>query len=89
VQSDPVEKDVAALRAQKPTGLAEDVAVKRSPGAEIATQPVKPAARDVTVAKPPDENCLDWPTHPSRAYSLAYVAVSREPHCSPQVAPLD
>src|SRR3954452_2759441 len=70
-----VEKDAAALRAQVPTGLAEDVAVKRSPGAEITAQPVKPAARDVTVAKPPEENRLDRPTHPSRAYSLAYVAV--------------
>jgi hypothetical protein len=74
VQSN-VEKDVAALRAQVPTGLAEDVAVKRSPGAQITAQPVKPAVREVTVAKPPDENRLDRPTHPSRAYSLAYVAV--------------
>ena len=61
VQRNPVEKDAAALRPQKPTGLAEDVAVKRSPGAEIAAQPVKPAAKDATVAKPPEENRLDRP----------------------------
>jgi len=41
------------------------------PEAEIATQQVKPAARDVTVAQPPDENRRDRPPPPNRAYSLA------------------
>jgi hypothetical protein len=74
VPRNPVEKDAAAL-AQKPRGLAVDGGSGRSFGAEIAAPPVKPAVREVTVAKPPEENRLDRPTHPSRAYSLAYVAV--------------
>src|SRR5215212_3264362 len=57
------------------TGTTEPVAIKSPPAAEIAAPPVKSAARDVTVTKSPDENRLDRSTHPSRAYSLAFVAV--------------
>jgi hypothetical protein len=75
VQSNSVVEDVSAPQVQKPTGTTEPVAIKSPPAAEIATPPVKSAARDVTVTKPPDENRLDRSTHPSRAYSLAFVAV--------------
>src|SRR5829696_2302661 len=75
VQSKSVVEDASAPRVQKPTGTTEPVAIKSPPAAEIATLPVKSAARDETVTKPPDENRLDRSTHPSRAYSLAFVAV--------------
>jgi hypothetical protein len=75
VQSNPVVEDVSAPPVQKPTGTTEPVAIKSPPAAEIAAPPVKSAARDVTVTKSPDENRLDRSTHPSRAYSLAFVAV--------------
>jgi hypothetical protein len=78
LHSNLVEEDGSGPGAKKPTevaALAEHVAVKMPPAAEIAAQPAKPKARDVTVAKPPDENRLDRPTHPNRAYSLAFVAV--------------
>ena len=75
VQSNPVVEDVSAPPVQKPTGTTEPMAIKSPPAAEIAAPPVKSAARDVTVTKPPDENRLDRSTHPSRAYSLAFVAV--------------
>jgi len=78
VQGSPVEENSTGLGARRPIEVAapaEHAAVKRVPEAKVATQSVKPAARDVTVAQPPDENRLDRPAHPSRAYSLAYVAV--------------
>src|SRR3954469_3568000 len=75
VQSRPLVEDASALRAQTPTGPAQPVAVKKAPEAKVVTPPVKPAAREVTAAKPPGENRLDQPTHPNRAYSLACVAV--------------
>jgi hypothetical protein len=70
VQSNPVVEDVSAPPVQKPTGTTEPVAIKSPPAAEIATPPVKSAARDVTVTKPPGENRFDRPAHPSRAYSV-------------------
>ena len=78
LQSSPVEENSLGLGAKRPTEVAasaEHMAVERVPEAEIATQQVKPAARDVTVAQPPDENRRDRPPPPNRAYSLAYVAV--------------
>ena len=78
VQSSFIEENRSGLGAKRPTqvaAFAEEVAVKKAPEATVATPPVKPAARDVTAAKPPGENRLDQPTHPNRAYSLACVAV--------------
>jgi hypothetical protein len=76
--SSPVEANSSGLGAKRPTEVAasaEHRAVKKGPGAELAAQPVKPVARDATVAKSPEENRLDRPAPPSRAFSLAYVAV--------------
>jgi len=78
VQSSFIEENRSGLGAKRPTqvaALVEEVAVKKAPEATVVTPPVKPAAREVTAAKPPGENRLDQPTHPNRAYSLACVAV--------------
>ena len=78
LQGSPVEENKPELGNRRPREVAapaEHVAVKRVPEAKVDTQSVKPVARDVTVAPLPDENRLDRPAHPSRAYSLAYVAV--------------
>ena len=78
VQSSSMEENRSGLGAKRPTqvaALVEEVAVKKAPEATVVTPPVKPAAREVTAAKPPGENRLDQPTHPNRAYSLACVAV--------------
>jgi len=78
LQSSSMEENRSGLGAKRPTqvaALAEEVAVKKAPEATVVTPPVKPAAREVTAAKPPGENRLDQPTHPNRAYSLACVAV--------------
>jgi hypothetical protein len=78
VQSTSIEENSSGLGAKRPTEVAasaEPVAIKSPPAAEIAAPPVKSAARDGTVAKPPGENRLDRPTDPSRAYSLAFVAI--------------
>jgi len=78
VQSSFIEENRSGLGAKRPTqvaAFAEEVAVKKAPEAKVVTPPVKPAAKEVTAAKPPGENRLDQPTHPNRAYSLACVAV--------------
>ncbi|HLM21421.1 MAG TPA: hypothetical protein VK390_07850, partial [Propionibacteriaceae bacterium] len=78
LQREPVEEAGSGPKAEKPTQVAasaEHGASKRPLAAEVATPSVKPRPGDVTVAKPPDANRLDQAAPPSRAYSLAYVAV--------------
>ena len=52
----------------------EEAAIEEQTAAELVATPVVLRTADVTAAKPRNQNHLDRPVSPSRAYSLAYLA---------------
>jgi hypothetical protein len=52
----------------------EEAAIEKQTAAELVATPVVLRTADVTAAKPRNQNHLDRPVPPSRAYSLAYLA---------------